>query len=314
MTKQVLAGDIGGTNTRLVFSDNSKQGQNIIFEKNYPSADYSGLLDVIDKFLLDFLIDTPVDAACFAVAGPVEFGAASITNLPWQISEETLKSHLQIDRVKLINDFVAAAYGVSDLQTSDMLLIQEGVKQNEPPIKQDAVVMGAGTGFGAAHLVWLKQHWHVHPSEAGHVGFSPATTLQIELLAWMQKKHTHVCLEMLLSGKGLVSIYHFLHERDDYPESLFVNRAMHNKDPAEVITEYALLENDDLCQKTLDLFIDIYGAASSDVALHYYPVSELYIAGGIAPKLKDQIMSRRFIDAFLNKGLMTENIKKSPSS
>ena len=89
-----------------------------------------------------------------------------------------------------------------------------------------------------------------------------------------------------------------------------VAEAMKQSDPASVISHYALMNSDDLCQKTLDCFIDIYGSAASNIALHYYPIGEVYIAGGIAPKIKTRLMEPRFIQAFNNKELMSSNMKK----
>jgi len=306
----ILAGDIGGTNTRLIFAEVAEGEQRVVAEKSYLSSQYSGLIELINIFLSEYAITKKIDAACFAVAGPVEYGIASITNLPWVIREQQLVETLKTPGVKLINDFAAAAHGISTLHDNDTLTLQQGTKINKKLPNRDVVVIGAGTGFGVAHIIKRNNHDHIHSSEAGHVGFAPGNALQSQLLSWLQINHSHVSLEMLLSGKGLLTIYHFLHEVTGMHESFKTHEAMQKNDPAQVISENALLESDALCQKTLDMFIDIYGAAASNVALHYYPVDELYIAGGIAPKIKTRMMEPRFIDAFLNKGVMTSNMKK----
>lgn len=307
---QILAGDIGGTNTRLICVEVSDTGQYVLAEKSYLSAGYSNLDQIIDVFLSEHNISNTIEAACFAVAGPVVSGVARVTNLPWIISQKELVNYLQTPKVKLINDFVAVTYGITELQDTDMLVLQQGLVSNETSAHPDAAVIGAGTGFGASHRVWLNDRYQVFSSEAGHAGFAPENAEQSELLTWMQKKLSHVSLEIILSGNGLNTIYDFLHDAVGLPESLHVKQAMQKTDPARAITEHALLENDALCQKALDVFIDIYGAAAGNVALHYYPVTELYIAGGIAPKIKDKMLGQRFIDAFVNKGLMSSNMEK----
>ena len=301
-----LVGDIGGTNTRLLFANMKGNVCEGFYEKSYSSNNYSNLTEVIHHFLLDCEITDSIDAACFAIAGPVENGVVSVTNLPWIIKEEQLKEDLHTSDVKLINDFLAVAIGITELKDNDLVIVQEGQDQ----VNSDAAIIGAGTGLGAAHLVWTDNYYHPYTSETGHTGFSPENTLQSELLMWMQKQYSHVSLEMLLSGKGLVSIYQFLHEIKNFDESLRVMDDMKLKDPAKVITEYALSDEDDLCQATLACFIDIYGAAAGNVALNYYPIGELYIAGGIAAKIKEKMMSPAFIHAFVNKGLLTSNMKK----
>jgi glucokinase len=307
---RLLAGDIGGTHTRLIFAEMAEEGRRIIAEKSYPSADFAGLIAVIDVFLREHGLDTAIDAACFAIAGPVEFGVAKVTNLPWVIKQQELSQRLQTPQVKLINDLAAAAYGIAELAESDMLLLQQGSAIVDGSVKPDAVVVAAGTGLGAAHRVWLKDHYQVLSTEAGHAGFAPENAEQSELLAWLQKTHSHVSLEMLLSGRGLVTIYHFLRDVKGFAEPSIVHDEMQQADPAQVISQRGLAGDDVLCQKTLEIFVDIYGAAAGDIVLQHYPVSALYIAGGIAPKIKDKMLEPRFIAAFGNKNLMASNMKK----
>ena len=223
-----------------------------------------------------------VDAACFAIAGPVESAVVSVTNLPWEIHQAQLCGLLRTPEVAFINDFVAVAHGIAGLDEDDFVVLQQGLTVDKKPVNPDAAVVGAGTGLGVAHLVWQQDHYKPFSSEAGHVGFAPENALQTELLTWMQQKHSHVSLEWILSGEGLTTIYHFLHQVTGLPESTVVNEVMQADDSARVISEYALLRNDDLCKKAIEMFIDIYGAAAGNAALHYYPIGELYIAGGIA--------------------------------
>jgi glucokinase len=307
---QVLAGDIGGTNTRLVLAEVNESGRQILFEKSYPSAEYSGLVQVLDIFLAENGISLPVETACFATAGPVKSGVVSVTNLPWVISEAQLRDVLHTPKVVLINDFVAVGYGISVLEQSDFLVLQQG-QPDDNEQHHDAAVVGAGTGLGVSHLVWLEDRYQPYSSEAGHVGFAPENVQQGELLAWLQQQYSHVSLEMLLSGSGLVRIYNFLHEVAGLSESSVIIESMQEENPAQVITEHALLEDDDLCLKTLEMFLDVYGSAAGNAALHYYPVSDLYVAGGIAAKISTKMTDGRFINAFVNKGAMSsvlENI------
>lgn len=301
----ILAGDIGGTNTRLILTENIGGEKIILSEKDYLSYEFSGVIEVIKTFISEFNITVSIGAVCMAVAGPVRSGEASITNLPWRISEDELRQLLKTENVCLINDFSAVSYGISQLKETDFLTIQNGESQTEI---LDAVVVGAGTGLGASHLIWKYDHYVALSSEAGHAGFAPETEQQVELLKYLQRSHTHVSIEQLLSGGGFKTIYNFLRKTSGIYESNEVREAMDDADPAKIITEYALLESDLLCQKTLDLFIDIYGSATANIVLHYYPVSTVYIAGGIAPKIKAKLNNQRFITAFVNKGLMSENM------
>jgi glucokinase len=310
MAMHILAADVGGTNTRLLLAEVHANDWYILFENSYPSARYTGLVQLINTFLQESQVSTTIDAACIAVAGPVESGVASVTNLPWVISEQQLSDLILTPRVKLINDFVAVAHGISELSDADIQVLQQGVARENMLHKPDAAVLGAGTGLGVSHRVWMNDRYHVYPSEAGHTGFAPENIAQCELLAWMLKKHPHVSLELLLSGRGLATIYHYLLEVAEGAGSPAASEILRAADPAMVITRYGLSGDDELCIKTLEWFIDIYGAAAGNAALHYYPVGELYIAGGIAPRIKGQMLNKRFVDAFVNKGAMSSNMKR----
>lgn len=305
MNMYILAGDIGGTNTRLLLTEYIDNKQIILAEQNYLSYMFPGFNEVIKTFISEFNIAGSIDAVCMAVAGPVKSAEASITNLPWHISEEELRQLLKTENVCLINDFSAVSYGISQLKETDLLTIQHGRSQTEI---LDAAVVGAGTGLGVSHLIWRSDHYETLTSEAGHAGFAPDTEQQRELLAYLLQSNTHVSLEQILSGRGFKIIYNFLLKTSGLQESNEVREAMEGEDPAKIITEYALLESDLLCQKTLDLFIDIYGSAAANIVLHYYPVGTVYIAGGIAPKIKARLNTQRFRTAFVNKGLMSENM------
>jgi glucokinase len=308
---RLLAGDIGGTNSRLIYVQDDCHPA-IQHTKTYASYNYASLIQIIEDFLSYYDIRLPLDAACLAVAGPVLSGCASITNLPWQICETELAKLLQTKHVSLINDLVAAGYAIPGLQADDVLVVQQGENMRDAGTKLNAAVIAAGTGLGASHLVYQGDHYHAFSSEAGHAGFAPETTVQEQLLAWLHEQHSHVSVEMLLSGPGIYTIYQFFRDIIGLPESTMVREAMQDADTAQVIGEHALAGDDVLCVRTLNCFIEIYGAVAGDITLHYYPVNAVYLAGGIAPKIRDMLASRTLVEAFTNKGPMRNNLQKIP--
>ena len=305
----LLAGDIGGTNTRLICVELIGRNKAVKFDADYLSNDFSSFDQLLDKFLIDNAINQSVESACFAVAGPVKSGVVSVTNLPWVISESEIKKKFSINNVKLINDFIAVAYGISQIEEKDMIVLQQGSNEAVASINNNAVVIGAGTGLGACHLVEQQGRYVAYPSEAGHVSFSPQNQQQSDLLKWLWKTQGYVSVENLLSGRGIATIYQYLKtlaksiENDAIREQIILN------DPAKVITDNAISNNCNLCKQTVDMFLNIYGSVASNVLLHYYPVSQLYIAGGIANKIKNIMKDGQFIDAFNNKGLMQKNMQ-----
>ena len=80
----ILAGDIGGTNTRLALSHRSEP----VAIETFPSREFETLEDVVSLFLSRHT--TSVHRACFGIAGPVQNGECHATNLPWAVDSGKL--------------------------------------------------------------------------------------------------------------------------------------------------------------------------------------------------------------------------------
>jgi len=282
---RIIAGDIGGTKTLLRLIDDDK----IVAEHRYASGGYA----TFDLMLREFMAmaGPPIDAACFAVAGPVLENRAEVTNLKWLIESTALERDFTIPRVALINDFYAVALGVPLLAPEDRLVLHEGVRQPHAPIG----ILGAGTGLGEAILTWNGQ-WSVVPSEGGHADFAPQNELQSRLMLSLVERYGHASWERVCSGMGLVNIYEFLGGK--------------NADPAR-IAELADT-GDPLAKQTFEIFVDIYGSEAGNMALRILSRGGVYLAGGIAAKNPKHFTDGRFMAAFLRKGRFREMLEAMP--
>lgn len=313
---QVLAGDIGGTNTRLCITETDGRHHQTRIECRYASRDYPDLAAVIRHFIADagsHVRELPA-LACFAVAGPVEVApdgeSARITNLPWTISSQTLSREFGFRRARVINDFQAVGYGIEGLSPGDLSVLQNGKAVPAGP----RAVLGAGTGLGQTILVWQGGHYEALPTEGGHAGFAPATSMQDELLRFLRERHGRVSCERLISGPGLVSIHEFLRHRGGLTESPAVAGASPGVDPGEAISRAAMEINDPLAGAALDLFIEIYGAHAGDLALIAGASGGVYVAGGIAAKILPRLRAGAFVRAFNDKGRLRQLVEAIPVS
>ena len=206
----VLVGDIGGTNARFAMASLTGPGyesERVLLCENFLSAELA-----IQQYLEE-VSAPPVKSACLAVAGPVAGGEATLTNNRWLFNEASLRAALSCERVKLLNDFEAAALGMAELGPADLTPIG---KAGLPDLRQTefvTAVVGPGTGFGAATLIKRDGRLTSLSGEAGHVGFAPEKPLQVELLASLANEFGRVSDERLVSGSGLVNIYQFLATR-----------------------------------------------------------------------------------------------------
>ena len=118
---RVLAGDIGGTKTAIAVVRVGAHSLSVGRFRRYPSARFGSL----EEILADFLAaeSRPPRVAAFGVAGPVRQGEARVTKLPWTIDERRLSRSTGIPRVKVLNDFVAAALGIPYLTPRQLVAI-----------------------------------------------------------------------------------------------------------------------------------------------------------------------------------------------
>jgi len=284
---RVIAGDIGGTKTFLRCVEPSGE---ISTERRFDSGRYVAFDDLLREFLP--ICGTPVDAACFAVAGPVLEAKAEVTNLKWLMEERKLEAAFGIRRVTLINDFYAVALGVPLLGAADLVSLQAGTRDRNAPI----AILGAGTGLGQAIVTRHRDEWVVVPSEGGHADFAPQDDEQMRLLGALRKKYGHVSWERVISGMGLENIYEFLTGRAE--------------DPAK-IAELAQ-RGDEQGVHTFRMFVDIYGAETGNMGLRLLARGGVFLAGGIAAKNQSFFTDGKFMDAFLRKGRFQELLRAMP--
>src|SRR5690349_1127732 len=120
----ILAGDIGGTNTRLAFFEGTPEHLDPVAMEVFPSREHKGLAEIAHIFLDKH--QQTASAAVFGIAGAVVDDRVEATNLPWIIDARHLASELGTDRVALINDLLANAHGIALLDDSDFVVLNPG--------------------------------------------------------------------------------------------------------------------------------------------------------------------------------------------
>ncbi|HKN88544.1 MAG TPA: glucokinase [Nitrospiraceae bacterium] len=314
----ILAGDIGGTKTRLALFDWKDERLDAHTEQVYISTDYKSFEDILAEFLnppqaeLAEAVegeDEPlpptvpneplkIDAACIGVAGPVIENRCQTTNLPWLVDGHALAKRFDIPTVQLLNDLEATAHGLLELKPEETTALNAGTV---PSQKRPMALIAAGTGLGEAILYWDGMEYHPMPSEGGHADFAPNSDLEIELLRHLRASYLHVSWERVLSGPGLHAIYEFLRDTKRNEPTWMAER-MQVEDPAAVIAEVGLKKQADIGVQALDLFASIYGAEAGNLALKSMALSGIYVGGGIAPKLLAKLQDGAFMRGFMNKG------------
>jgi glucokinase len=303
----ILAGEVGGTHTRLGAFETEGVRLQCVVEKVYMSQEHESLAEILPKFIRGEGI--PVHSACFGVAGPVRAGRCKISNLPWTIDSKELAAQLKLSSVGLMNDLEAYAYGVDALESKDFATLSEGAEDAEG----NRAVISARTGLGMAGLYWDGFRHHPFACEGGHADFAPRDELQMELLAYLQKKFGRISFERVLSGPGIKNIYDFLRDTQRAEEPEWLREQIHAAaDPTPVIAEAGLAGKAAICEQAVTIFVSAFGAETGNCALHYMSTGGIFIGGGIARRMVDRLKEPIFLQAFQDKGRMVDLLKDMP--
>ncbi|HUJ82003.1 MAG TPA: glucokinase, partial [Candidatus Acidoferrales bacterium] len=186
----------------------------------------------------------------------------------------------------------ATCYGLDVLAPNELVCIHEGTKDE----RANKVIIAAGTGLGEGVIFWDGQRHFPSPTEGGHADWAPHTEQQADLWRFLKARNDIVSSEIILSGRGFISLHDFINPNDRHPE---FNDS--NVDPAPIITHAALAKTCATCVATLDLWVDIYGSEAGNLAIRNVARGGIFIAGGIAVKILPKLKDGRFAKAVAEK-------------
>ncbi|HSE13739.1 MAG TPA: glucokinase [Rudaea sp.] len=286
-----IAADVGGTHARVGLVRVGHGARPAVGKfARYVCADYPDLAAILRDFI-DSLGGEKVREAAIACAGYCLDGTIINTNLPWTVSLGQIRSELHLDAVEFVNDFEAVAYATPHLQEGDTVVLARGRDQADAPV----LVVGPGTGLGAAVRIPAGAGHVVLATEAGQAAFAPGSDRELEVLRILRRRARHVSIEQVLSGPGLVNLHAALCELDGTPSTL---------DSPAAITRAALESGDPAARRTLDTFCGLLGGVLGDLVLLYGAQGGVYLAGGILPQIKTYLPGSTFVERFLDKGAM----------
>jgi len=292
-----LLADIGGTHARFALARAGGFGSIVTLR----TADFEQAGAALRAFLDRVRPPSPPPTAALACAGPVEDGHVQLTNSPWRIDAEEIRSELGFEDVILVNDFASVAWAIPALREPDLHPVGGGEAVNGAP----AVVLGPGTGLGVAGYLPDRGGGSVVVGEGGHVSMAAVTDREAEVLAAARGELGHVSAERLLSGEGLVRLYQILAGLDgvDAPAR-----------SAAEITKAAAAQGPTLCCAAFDLFCEMLGTVAGNLALTFGAQGGVYIAGGIVPKSRDAFARSGFRERFEAKGRFRDYLARIPTS
>jgi glucokinase len=320
---------LGGTKTILALfeiGDFEHLSLKIKFRKEFSSQNYSSFEEIAQEFLrANSIPRKSIVQATLGVAGPVMQGRSKLTNLKWELNEETLGEDLGIQKVKLINDLEGTANYIPFLKEDEMQTLYKG--DDDDPHKRGkkgtSAIISLGTGLGEAYLTWDDddrdgRKYYAHASEGGHCDFAPNSEIEDELLQNLRKKFEHVSYELVCSGKGIYNSWSYFHERYDSKSSscsTLSKKVSGAEDPTRVIVDQVMKKGNacEACSKTLSTFVSILGAESGNLALRFIATGGVYIGGGLLRAILPALSSNEnFLRMYLRKGRMSKLVSQIP--
>jgi glucokinase len=305
----IIAGDIGGTKTNVALfeADGDALGR-IVTQQSFPSGKYDSLEAILAEFVVAHKPEN-LTRACFGVAGPVVAGRVETPNLAWKVSGETLAKTLGVGHVGLINDLEATAYGIEELKPEQFHTLNEGDSARQG----HRALIAAGTGLGMAGIFFDGKHYRPMASEGGHVDFAPRNEREFQLLQYLQEKlGGRVSYERVLSGPGLFNVYSFLRDGGFYEEPQWLADEIASGDRTAPVSRAGLEGRVELAVRALEMFVEIYGAMSGNLALIMKSFGGLYVGGGIAPKIIEKLKDGTFMRTYSDKGRMSGLVESIP--
>ncbi len=300
----ILAGDLGGTKTRVGLFERGERRPQHVLSRTYPTQEFDSFSAILDAFARDAGRALAVDAAAIGVAGPIVDQHARLTNVAWDVTAAQVGRQLATRRVALLNDLAAMANSVAVLDGTELVVLQRG----EPHATGNAVVIAAGTGLGEAYLHRINGRLLPAGSEGGHADFAARTDREFELARMLRGLYGRAEVEQVLSGPGLVNLHRFTHNGD-------VCEAVRGLSPSEMpsaISEAALSRQCRKCEDALAMFVDAYGAEAGNLGLRGVATAGVFVGGGIAPKILPALQDGRFMKAFRAKAPMTALVEAMP--
>ncbi len=251
-----LVADIGGTNLRVAIAGRGSLEALQTYSSDQVSDPGRVLADYASKA-------SEIRQAVIAVAGPVAGKRFSLTNRDWSSSSDELKRLLHMERVVIVNDFAAMANSVIGLSKDDLVSVHAG----DAAADGNVLVCGPGTGFGVSVLV--PGEGRAIASEAGHMRLGATNEEEFDAFAKLRGGEEPLAIEHVLSGGGIVALDRVLNGSE--------------RKPAEIISA----ANSDVgADRTLQMFMRIFGRVVGDLALAFDARGGIFIGGGLGLALR----------------------------
>lgn len=293
-SRHALVGAIGGTYISLAVMDIDEYSVANFALLN--SANFKSPMEAIARYIKS-LPRVPGKVG-LSIAGTVDGQSAKMSHLPWSFDWNDIRAVTGSEQICFINEFEALALATPTLSSYDIIEINRGA------IKRTATraVISAGTGLGAAALVWAGSAWQPLSGASRFASFPAPLGHEFDI-GTVIAHEGFVQAGQILTGHGLVSLYEAMVKAE--------GRQPPHLSP-EQVTKAGLSGEDSVAARSLDTMATWLGRFAGDVALHFGATGGVYLAGGMPSNIVPALQSRHFLDAFEGIGERRDYLADTP--
>lgn len=293
--------------TTLGYFVSSNGGLEIKTQNTYSTKEYASFTDILKKFIQDNGLEN-VKRLGMAVPGPVINGKSHPARLGWSLDVEEFTRDFGFEKVDMLNDLEASAYGMGLLEDADL----DPIYTSGHLEKGNVAILAPGNGLGEAGYFFDGKYLRPFATEGGHSEFSPRTNVEVEFYQFLNNIYGIVSWENVLSKTGLFNIYRFLRDVKRHPEPEWLSERLADGNFVQEIFKAAVEDDVLICKIALDTFLEFLAREANNLTLKLKATGGLLISGDIPQAIRQYINKDKFYEKYKISDKMEEMLKDIP--
>lgn len=293
--------------TTLGFFVSNNGGLEVKIQKKYSTKEHSSFSEILKEFIQENKLEN-VKRLGMAVPGPVINGKSSPARLGWNLVTEEFIRDFGFERVDILNDLEASAYGMGLLEDSEM----DDIYTSGHLESGNVAILAPGNGLGEAGYFFDGKYLRPFATEGGHSEFSPRTNVEVEFYQYLNNIYGIVSWENVLSKTGLFNIYRFLRDVKRHPEPEWLAERLVNGNFVEEIFKAAVEDDALICKIALDTFLEFLAREANNLTLKLKATGGLLISGDIPQTIRNYMDKDKFYEKFKISDKMESMLKNIP--
>ncbi len=267
-----------------------------------PTVSICTSLDDLDREIGAFMAtngNPHLLGAALSICGWERDGVFEMPNHSYRIEREWIRTRLNVARVHLVNDIVAAALAIDQLDRSELSTVSAG--EDDPNRPRALIALGRSLGtttvtadeFGGA----IAQ-----PCVGGHCDLPATTEREITVLRYLVRTFGHVSRVRAVSTPGLVNVYRALYDAD--------GKTAPDHGAAEIVAQAR--QDAAYAKEAVSLVLGWLAATASDTMLAVGARGGIFLAGSFFNLVGDLFDPAAFMSRFTDKGRLSDMLGATP--